>query len=311
MKDSFGRSGILFVDKPGGMTSHDVVSRTRRLAGTRRVGHAGTLDPMATGLLMLGVNGATRLLTYLVGLDKEYVSTIRLGGSTPTDDADSPIDDFSDKSLLASVTDQQILEAITPLTGVIQQVPSTVSAIKVEGKRAYARVRAGEMVELKPRQVTISAFDVLTIRRGDFLDVDVRVECSTGTYVRALARDLGRTLGVGGHLTALRRTRVGPFRVADAHALEELDVAAVLQSPADIARALFSVISLSPQHTIDLSHGKRIELTEQEPLIGGGSGTAIGPIAAVAPDGRLVGLVSVDRGIAKSIINFPEEAGGA
>ncbi len=297
------------------MTSHDVVARTRRLAGTRRVGHAGTLDPMATGLLILGVNGATRLLTYLVGLDKEYVATIRLGGSTPTDDADSPIDEFAGEGLLASVTNQHILDAITPLTGKIQQVPSTVSAIKVEGKRAYARVRAGETVELKPRPVTISAFEVLAIRRGDFLDVDVRVECSTGTYVRALARDVGRALNVGGHLTALRRTRVGPFHVVDAAGLEELDVVAALQNPAEIARALFPVISLSPQHTIDLSHGKRLELTGEEPLIGGGGGSSvgssvgsdIGPIAALAPDGRLVGLVSIEQGIAKSIINFPQE----
>lgn len=297
------------------MTSHDVVSRTRRLAGTRKVGHAGTLDPMATGLLILGINGATRLLTYVVGLDKEYAATIRLGGSTPTDDADSPIDEFAAVGVLAAVTDQDILDAIAPLTGEIQQVPSTVSAIKVDGQRAYARVRAGETVELKARPVTISAFEVLEVRRGDFVDVDVRVECSTGTYIRALARDVGRTLNVGGHLTVLRRTRVGPFHVADASVLDELDVAAGLHDPAAIARALFPVISLSPQHAIDLSHGKRLDISDNEPLIGGGSGggsggggsKGLGPIAALAPDGRLVGLVSVENGIAKSIINFPEE----
>lgn len=308
MNDSSGRSGILLVDKPGGMTSHDVVARVRRLAGTRKVGHAGTLDPMATGLLILGVNGATRLLTYLVGLDKEYVATIRLGGSTPTDDADSAIDEFADAGTLAAVTDRHILDAISVLTGQIQQVPSTVSAIKVDGRRAYARVRAGETVELKARVVTISAFEVLEIRRGDFLDVDVRVACSTGTYVRALARDIGRTLSVGGHLTALRRTRVGPFLVTDAENLDELEVEAALRSPAEIARALFPVIQLSAQHAIDLSHGKRLDLTEREPLIGSGSG---GAIAALAPDGRLVGLLSIERGIAKSVINFADEGESA
>lgn len=299
------RSGILFVDKPGGMTSHDVVSRTRKLAATRRVGHAGTLDPMATGLLVLGVNGATRLLTYLVGLDKEYLATMRLGGSTPTDDADSPVDEVADAARLAGVSEPQILEAIRPLTGVISQIPSTVSAIKVDGKRAYARVRAGEIVELKPREVTVTAFDMLAISRGDFLDIDVRVECSTGTYVRALARDLGRSLGVGGYLTALRRTRVGPFHVSDAATLDGLDVAARLQSPAAIARTLFPALELSSQHAIDLSHGKRLKLEGQEVI---GAGLKPGrPIAAIAPDGRLVGLVSIEGGVAKSIINFPDE----
>lgn len=299
------RSGILLVDKPGGMTSHDVVSRTRKLASTRRVGHAGTLDPMATGLLILGVNGATRLLTYLVGLDKEYLATIRLGGSTPTDDADSPVDVLAAPESVAAVTEQRILEAIRPLTGDIQQVPSTVSAIKVDGRRAYARVRAGETVELKARAVTIAAFELLDIRRGEFVDVDVRVECSTGTYVRALARDLGESLGVGGHLSALRRTRIGPFNVADAAVLDELDVAAALQAPASVARKIFSTIELSAQQAIDLAHGKRVNLEGEVPS---GDEQSTGRLfAAIAPDGWLVGLVSVERGIAKSVINFPQE----
>ncbi len=299
------RSGILLVDKPGGMTSHDVVSRVRKRAATRRVGHAGTLDPMATGLLVLGVNGATRLLTYLVGLDKEYLATIRLGGSTPTDDADSPVDVVGDPDRLAAVTEQDILDAIRPLTGDIRQVPSAVSAIKVDGQRAYARVRAGETVQLKPRPVTVSAFDVVAIRHSEFLDVDVRVECSTGTYVRALARDVGASLGVGGHLTALRRTRVGPFHVSDAAVLDNVDVAASLQAPSDIARALFPVLELSAQHAIDLSHGKRVEIDGDQPR--GVGLNPEGPIAAIAPDSRLVGLVTLDGGSAKSIINFPEE----
>ncbi len=299
------RSGILLVDKSGGMTSHDVVSRTRKLAATRRVGHAGTLDPMATGLLLLGMNGATRLLTYLVGLDKEYFATIRLGGSTPTDDAESEVDELGDPELLAAVTEQSIREAIRPLTGEIQQVPSTVSAIKVDGKRAYARVRAGETVELKARGVTVSAFEVLAFRRDEFIDIDVRVEVSTGTYVRALARDLGRALGVGGHLTVLRRTRVGPFGVEDAATLETLEVSAALLAPADVARKLFATICLSSQQSIDLSQGKRVEVVDQVPQ-GGGVGDA-DLVAAIAPDGRLVGLVSLDRATAKSIINFPED----
>lgn len=299
------RSGILLVDKPGGMTSHDVVSRTRKLASTRRVGHAGTLDPMATGLLILGVNGATRLLTYLVGLDKEYLATIRLGGSTPTDDAESQVDELASPERITAVTEQSILEAIGQLTGNIQQVPSAVSAIKVDGKRAYARVRAGETVELTARAVTIAAFDLLDIRRGDFIDVDVRVECSTGTYVRALARDLGELLEVGGHLSALRRTRVGPFHVADAAGLEELDVAAALRTPASVAREIFSAIELSPQQATDLAHGKRVNLEAEAPSRAEESAEKL--VAAIAPDGWLVGLVSIERGIAKPIINFPRE----
>ncbi len=300
------RSGILLVDKPPGMTSHDVVSRTRRIAGTRRVGHAGTLDPMATGLLVLGINGATRLLTYLVGLDKEYLATIRLGASTPTDDADSAVETRADTRLLDAVTADRLASAVRALTGNIVQVPSTVSAIKVDGKRAYARARAGETVELSARDVTIAAFEILAMRRADFLDVDVRVECSTGTYVRALARDLGSSLGVGGHLTSLRRTRVGPFSVADASGLDELRPSTQLVAPAEVARSLFAVLNLTPQQAVDLSHGKRLSL-DPEP-VAAGYRDAADPVAAIAPDGRLVGLVRVDGRSAKALINFPEDA---
>lgn len=289
--------GILLIDKGGGMTSHDVVARVRRLAGLRRVGHAGTLDPMATGLLVLGLGGATRLLTYLVGLDKEYLATIRLGASTPSDDADSPIDRIADPDRLAAITEKQVLAAIDQLRGEIRQVPSTVSAIKVDGRRAYARARAGETVELGSRAVTVSAFEVLAIRHGEFLDLDVRIECSTGTYVRALARDLGRSLGVGGHLTALRRTRVGPFSIDRAHELEAIDVAADRLPSSEVARELFPVLDLSGQQTIDLGHGKRLAVTIPDG----------GPVAAIAPDGRLVGLVTVADGSAKPLVNFPSE----
>ncbi|WP_207456232.1 tRNA pseudouridine(55) synthase TruB [Desertivibrio insolitus] len=292
--------GILLVDKPGGMTSHDVVARTRRLAGTRKVGHAGTLDPMATGLLLLGLNTSTRLLTYLVGLDKEYTATIRLGVATTTDDAEGEETERATSPAVDAVTDADVARGVAALTGELDQVPSSVSAIKVQGKRAYALVRGGEEVELQPRRVTVAAFEVLAIRRSPgTLDVDVRVECSSGTYIRALARDLGRDLGVGGHLTALRRTRIGPFAVTDASPLDTLDPRATTTPAADVARALFPVLELDAERTVDLGHGKRIAADVD----------AAGPVAAIAPDGRLVGLVEVRGGRAKTLVNFP--SGGA
>lgn len=293
---------MLLVDKAGAMTSHDVVSRVRKLAGTRRVGHAGTLDPLATGLLVLGVNGATRLLTYLVGLDKEYRATIRLGTSTPTDDSDSPVDVVADPKRLADVTLDAVVGAIRGLTGEISQVPSAVSAIKVDGRRSYERVRAGEDVQLAARNVTISAFDVLDARRREFFDIDARIACSTGTYVRALARDLGSALGVGGHVIALRRTRVGPFDVADAKTLEEISVERDLAAPADIARELFPVLELTEQQSIDLGHGKKLT------VLGPERADPAAPIAAIDPGGRLVGLVSIADGTVSPIINFPPDS---
>lgn len=285
------RPGILLVDKPKGITSHDVVSRTRRAAGTRKVGHAGTLDPMATGLLILGVNAATRLLTFVVGLDKEYLGTIRLGVVTTTDDAEG---DILSTSSTSSITDAAIAEGIAKLTGAISQVPSSVSAIKVDGKRAYAIVRAGENVELSARAVTVGAFELLE-RRGD--ELDVRVECSSGTYVRALARDLGADLGVGAHLTALRRTRIGPFTLEHAIGVDDMDVAAAIVTPAEAASALFASVVLDEQQTIDLWHGKRFSVAAAD-----GS-----PIAALAPNGRLIGLVSIDNGRLSPIVNFPTD----
>lgn len=292
--------GILLVDKPQGHTSHDAVARVRRLAGTRKVGHAGTLDPMATGLLVLGIRSSTRLLTFVVGLDKEYTATIRLGQATSTDDAEGDIIRSAEPSVVADVTDEAIVTAIAPLTGDIEQVPSTVSAIKVGGKRAYALAREGIDVELKSRAVTVSAFDVLDIRRQDgFIDVDVRVVCSSGTYIRALARDLGLALSVGGHLTALRRTRIGPFLISDASTIDELDVGTALLAPADVARRLFGALDLTDQEAIDLSHGKR--LARELPA------DHSGPIAAIAPDGHLVGLVERRGTTLKSVVNFPAE----
>ncbi|MDU3567912.1 MAG: tRNA pseudouridine(55) synthase TruB, partial [Cutibacterium avidum] len=202
-------SGVLVVDKPAGVTSHQVVGRVRRLMGTRKVGHAGTLDPMATGVLVVGVNRATRLLGHLSLHDKDYTATMRLGVSTVTDDAEGDVTAITDAS---GIDDDAILAATARQTGEILQVPTAVSAIKINGQRAYAKVRAGEDVVLQPRAVTVSRFDITDIRRHDeVIDVDVEVTCSSGTYVRALARDVGAGLGVGGHLTALRRTRIGPF----------------------------------------------------------------------------------------------------
>jgi tRNA pseudouridine55 synthase len=296
-------SGILLVDKPKGITSHDVVSRTRRLANTRKVGHAGTLDPMATGLLVLGINSSTRLLTYLVGLDKEYFATIRLGETTSTDDAEGESLATADAS---DVTGSALADGIAALSGEIEQVPSTVSAIKVGGRRAYAIARAGEEVELASRRVTVSEFELLgePRRDGGMLDVDVRVVCSSGTYIRALARDLGSSLGVGGHLTALRRTRVGPFAVdgalalpAQRHEQQEVDVDALLLHPAAVAGTLFQRVSLGDELVRDLENGKRIPLEGVE--------ASTRPVAVTAPDGRLVGLVTFDGTLARVLVNFP------
>ncbi|WP_309614954.1 tRNA pseudouridine(55) synthase TruB [Salinibacterium sp.] len=290
------RSGILLVDKPQGITSHDVVARARKSIGTRKVGHAGTLDPMATGLLVLGVNNSTRLLTWIVGLDKEYTATIRLGAASNTDDADGDLGQRVDAAALAAVSAEAIATEVAALTGPISQRPSSVSAIKVDGTRAYTLVRAGEEIVLAERPVTVRAFDVLDTRRADWIDLDVRVECSTGTYIRALARDLGAALGVGGHLTALRRTRIGPFTVDAASGLDA-DLAPAMLEPAEVATTLFAQVRLDAQHSADLAHGKRIPLSVESDR----------PIAAIDPDGRLIGLVENIAGRAHVLVNFPPD----
>lgn len=284
--------GLVVVDKPAGITSHDVVSRVRRLAGTRRVGHAGTLDPMATGVLILGVNRATRLLTYLVGADKEYTATIRLGAATVTDDAEGEV---VSTASTAHITVEAVAGVMEPLRGEIQQVPSTVSAIKVDGQRAYARARAGEEVELKARPVVVSTFELLESRRdGDFLDLDVRVVCSSGTYIRALARDLGASVGVGGHLTALRRTRVGAFGLSGASTLEELAERFVVTPMADVARSMFPVRELSDAETVDIGYGRPLDPTGATALT-----------AALATDGRLMALL-IDAPVRGVVMAKPE-----
>jgi len=300
-------SGILLVDKPQGITSHDVVARTRRLAGTRKVGHAGTLDPMATGLLILGVGSATRLLHHLVGLDKEYLATMRLGWDTTTDDAEGEPLDAASADRIAAVDEGAVRAAMVGWTGDIEQVPSTVSAIKVAGRRAYQRARDGETVELAARPVTVSAFDLLDLRPGDgSVDVDVRVACSSGTYVRALARDVGADLGTGGHLTALRRTRIGAFGVDEAAELEGLDVARVILRPADAARRTLPVASITEQEAVDLGHGKRIAAPDELAALPGGT-----PIAAIDPVDRLVAIVERRGTELQVVTGFPAEEASA
>ncbi|MFL0712487.1 MAG: tRNA pseudouridine(55) synthase TruB [Microcella pacifica] len=290
---------MLFVDKPQGLTSHDVVARARRALDTRKIGHAGTLDPMATGLLTLGVGPATRLLTYLVGLDKTYETTMRLGVATTTDDAEGEPLGAADPAALEAVTQERLERGIRSLTGEIEQVPSAVSAIKVDGRRAYDRVRAGEEVELAARRVTVSAFEVLAVRRqADGIEVDARIDCSSGTYIRALARDLGAGLGVGGHLTALRRTRVGPFDTSRAVAVDDI-APEVLVSPAEVAAQLFPVLSVSADQARDLGHGKTLVLPDAPDAE---------PMAAVDARGRLIALVAVRAGVGRTLVGFPQEA---
>jgi len=287
-------SGLIIVDKPQGWTSHDVVGRLRRLAGTRKVGHAGTLDPMATGVLVIGINRATRLLTFIVGTSKTYTATIRLGQSTLTDDAEGEV---TGGSIAAAVTEEDIRTAVARLTGEIQQVPSSVSAIKVKGERSYARVRAGGEVDLPARPVTVHRFDIHGIRRvsnGRLQDVDVTVECSSGTYIRALARDLGEALGVGGHLTALRRTQVGPYSIGQARTLEQLAAELDVLPLDDAGRALFPVRELSEAEAADVSHGRKIGPNDEPDV----------PVAAFAPDGTLVALLENRGGAARTLLVF-------
>jgi tRNA pseudouridine55 synthase len=354
-------SGLVIVDKPGGLTSHDVVARIRRLAHTRRVGHAGTLDPMATGVLVIGIEKATRLLGHLTLTEKVYEATIRLGQSTSTDDAEGQP---TGGSPAGGVTREALDTEIAKLTGEIQQVPSSVSAIKVNGQRAYKLTRAGEAPELAARPVTVYEFRVTATREaGDFLDVDATVRCSSGTYIRALARDLGAALGTGGHLTALRRTAVGPYTLAQARTLKDLedqdehqhqpperlrltpDAPAISQKPregrapgaplttgapepsaaaaqpapgqsapttgapaaprviplAEAAAAAFPRLDLTGDDARRLAQGARLPLPPGPPAsLDGGDA----PVAAFAPDGTLVALVTADNGCLRSLAVF-------
>ena len=293
--------GLLVVDKPSDWTSHDVVARARRLCATRKVGHAGTLDPMATGVLVLGVGRATKLLTFLVGCDKDYDATVRLGQGTLTDDAEGEV---TSAPGAADVTDEALAAAVATLTGDIEQVPSAVSAIKVKGERSYHRARAGEAVDLPARPVTVSRFDVHDVRRSTVdgvavVDVDVTVTVSSGTYVRALARDLGSALGSAGHLTALRRTRVGGFGLDVAHPLAELEARQGEPMPvvplADAARAGFAARELTADEARTIGYGQRLPSAEPG---------RTEPVAAFGPDGSLVAMLDESRATARSHVVF-------
>nr|WP_240037468.1 tRNA pseudouridine(55) synthase TruB [Glycomyces paridis] len=263
--------GLIVVDKPQGITSHGVVSRMRRICGTRKVGHGGTLDPMATGVLIVAVGKATKLLTYVSGLDKSYAATIRLGQATVTDDAEGTVTDHADLEAVAALTESAVRDGLAAMVGEIDQVPSAVSAVKVDGKRAYKRVREGEAVELKARRITIAAIEVREIRKASdpegfaVVDVDVEVSCSSGTYIRAIARDLGKALGVGGHLTALRRTRIGGFDLGAAATLETLAERSEAGEPlgaltmGEAAARLMPVRTATESEAKALSYGKPLD----------------------------------------------------
>jgi tRNA pseudouridine55 synthase len=282
--------GLVIVDKPAGLTSHDVVARIRRIAGTRKVGHAGTLDPMATGVLVVGVEKATKILGYLTLTEKEYQATIRLGQSTSTDDAEGEVTGGAPRL----VSDEEILSGARSLTGVIQQVPPQVSAIKVNGQRAYKLARAGAAPELAARPVTVYEFTVRSVgRAGEFTDMDATIRCSSGTYIRSLARDLGASLGTGGHLTALRRTRVGPYAEAGARTLEQLSEHYVVLPLEYAVNQAFDRRDLTGPEAKVLAHGGQLAAR-------GVTGIA----AAFAPDGALVALVEEDQTRARPVVVF-------
>jgi tRNA pseudouridine55 synthase len=287
-------SGLVVVDKPAGLTSHDVVARLRRVLRTRKVGHAGTLDPMATGVLLLGVNRATRLLGHLSLSEKAYDATVRLGATTVTDDvegevvATTPVD---------GVDEAAVRRALASFVGDIEQVPSAVSAVKVAGQRAYARVRAGEQVDLPARPVTIHELTVHAVRpAGSFLDVDLAVRCSSGTYVRAVARDLGSALGVGGHLTALRRTAVGGVGLAEATPLAELEESGDVRllGMTEAAERFFPVVEVDGEQARDVGYGRPLDLRLEESR----------PVAVLGPDRTMLALYERRGGLARPVAVF-------
>jgi tRNA pseudouridine55 synthase len=282
--------GLVIVDKPAGMTSHDVVGRCRRIFGTRKVGHAGTLDPMATGVLVVGIERATKILGLLTATDKSYIATMRLGQTTSTEDAEG---ELLQSVSARHVTDDQIRDAIGALRGEITQIPSAVSAVKVGGKRAYQLAREGKAVELAARNIRIDRFDVLAVRRGgELVDVDVEVDCSSGTYIRALARDVGVALGVGGHLTALRRTRVGRFSLDESRTLDALvEHPNVSYSLDEACLQAFPRRELTSAQVVDVGHGRALEPAGIE-----------GTYAAVATDGRVIALLEDADTRTKSVV---------
>jgi tRNA pseudouridine55 synthase len=279
-------SGLLVVDKQAGMTSHDVVARVRRLAGTRKVGHAGTLDPMATGVLVLGLNRATRLLGHLTLTDKRYVATIHLGASTTTDDAEGEVTSTASTD---GLTEESVRQALSAFLGEIDQVPSAVSAIKIAGKRAHARVRDGEEVEIPSRRVTVHSLEVTAVHLPD---VEIEVSCSSGTYIRAIARDLGESLGVGGHLTALRRTAVGPFGIDSARTLDDLADSFTITPISEAVRAWF------PAHDLDAADAAAVRVGRSLDL-------SLDVLTGVfAPDGTFLALYEPSGDTARPVAVF-------
>lgn len=284
-------SGLVLIDKPQGITSFDVVAKLRKILGTRKIGHAGTLDPMATGLMLLGVNQGTKLLQFLVGMDKQYQATIRLGAATITDDAEGEI---VSQANAGGISADEVDAQIAKLRGHISQLPSSVSAKKIDGKRAYDLVREGKEFELKPKEVLISRFDRVSDTRvvGDFLDFDVVVDCSSGTYIRALARDIGNALGVGGHLTKLRRTLIGSYKVEDAQEIGEgIKVLPLLPSAAQI----FPQHEVSSDQVVDVRHGKPLKLESEHEIL------------SLSHQGELVAISKFSNGLYRSQIVLNEE----
>ena len=284
-------SGLVLIDKPQGITSFDVVAKLRKILNTRKIGHAGTLDPMATGLMLLGVNQGTKLLQFLLGMDKQYLATIRLGAATVTDDAEGEIISRVDASAL---TEAQVDAEIQKLTGSISQLPSSVSAKKIDGKRAYDLVREGKEFELKPKEVLISRFErvsSLSVVDG-FVDFDVVVDCSSGTYIRALARDIGKALEVGGHLTALRRTRIGNYRVENAHEIAAgLKMMPMLQA----AREIYPQFEVTSEQVVEIRHGKPLKLE------------TVAEVLTLSHQDELIAISKFSQGLYRSQIVLTEE----
>lgn len=286
--------GFLVVDKSAGMTSHDVVALARRALGTRKVGHAGTLDPMATGVLVLGFGNGTRLLQYITNGDKSYTATVVLGASTVTDDAEGEILTTATSDQLEAISDEQIHQVLSRMRGVIAQRPSSVSAVKVNGERAYARVRAGEDVQLAAKEVTISQLDIKAIRRHEQrIEIDIQVTCSAGTFIRAIARDCGIVLGVGGHLNALRRTRVASFDLTQAITIEELKTNEFEPlTVTDVATSTFPIRELSGDEANELAFGRALSIGDSN------------DVTAAMAQGQLVALLCNRDGSARPIAVF-------
>ncbi|MFM1826443.1 MAG: hypothetical protein RLZZ37_1078 [Actinomycetota bacterium] len=298
-KEEVSLNGFVIVDKPLGMTSHDVVHKIRKICNTKKVGHAGTLDPEASGVLVVGLGKATRLLTYVVSDNKTYQATIRLGQNTTTDDAQGEMTSEQD---CHKITDEEISNCLLSFIGDIDQIPSSVSAIKVGGKKAYEIVRSGEKVELTPRRIHISAIDLHEIKRiGNLIDISVTVHCSSGTYIRALARDIGQKLKVGGHVTSLRRIQSGRYKITDSVNLENLDIDKIkLISMADVAMELFPSVKVELDEIQDLIHGRFIRKTHEPAQT----------IALVDKKPSLVALAQGDGVMLKPQVVFASGIGG-